>query len=70
MQAVEVYVKAVPDTTWYQLEKSFRTFDFETYLIAYVSSPSGVLDRLANQNCLLGEGYHRYVHSHGPPRQY
>ncbi|MCJ1371150.1 hypothetical protein MMC20_002365 [Loxospora ochrophaea] len=33
--AVKVYSKAVPDTTYEQLERSFRQNDFSVYLIAY-----------------------------------
>ncbi|KAG7009356.1 hypothetical protein G7Y79_00003g012240 [Physcia stellaris] len=32
--AIKVYIKAVPDTTWEQLERAFRVHDFNTYLIA------------------------------------
>ena len=32
-----VYAKAVPGTTYDQLERSFRLHSFNTYLIAYVS---------------------------------
>ncbi|MCJ1307699.1 hypothetical protein MMC25_001347 [Agyrium rufum] len=33
-EAIKVYVKAVPDTTWDQLEKGFRANKFNTYIIA------------------------------------
>lgn len=36
-QAVKVYSKAVPLTTYAQLEHSFRDNDFGIYLIAFVS---------------------------------
>ena len=45
-QAIKTYTKAIPDTTYDQLERSFRHFGFNTYLIAYVSFPS---KRIANQ---------------------
>ena len=32
--AIRVYSKAVPETTWEQLERAFRTNQFNTYLIA------------------------------------
>lgn len=35
-QAVKVYSKAVPDTTYAQLERSFRDNNFKIYLIAIV----------------------------------
>ena len=40
-EAFKEYVKAVPDSTYDQLEYSFRRLNFNTYVIAYVSrSPS------------------------------
>lgn len=33
-EAIRVYSKAVPETTWEQLERAFRTNQFNTYLIA------------------------------------
>ena len=36
-QAIKVYVKAVPGTTWAELEHSFRHQKFNTHIIAYVS---------------------------------
>ena len=32
-QAIKVYIKAVPDTTWDQLERGFRANKFQTYII-------------------------------------
>ena len=32
-QAIKVYSKAVPDTTWDQLERGFRANKFNTYII-------------------------------------
>ena len=36
-QAIKVYSKAIPQTTYEQLERAFRTNNMNTYLIAFVS---------------------------------
>lgn len=36
-QALKSYSKALPDTTFEQLERSFRHFNFKIYIIALVS---------------------------------
>ena len=37
-EAIKVYHKAEPETTWLSLEQAFRTQKFNTHLIANVSS--------------------------------
>ena len=36
-QAIKIYVKALPTTSYFELESAFRHQDFNTYLIASVS---------------------------------
>lgn len=43
-----MYCKAVPDTTWSQLEVAFRNFKFNTFLIARVSRLSPIIYHIAD----------------------
>ena len=55
LQAINVYSKAIPETTYDQLERAFRTNGFNTHLIAFVRGQQQI-QRRKKLTIEIGEG--------------
>ncbi|KAL9116604.1 MAG: hypothetical protein Q9187_006870, partial [Circinaria calcarea] len=69
-EAVKVYVKAVPDTTYEQLERAYRQMNFQVHLIASekeVTDTFTLVNFQGKQDCKYTVGY---FFSDKPPRSF